>query len=155
MNNKYHVVQTQFLTKVLIKYENTFLMLKDIDGDQTNPRAGWETVGGHLEYGEDLEQALNREIKEETGLSNVKILFPFHTFLFYPDTDKSLGGIIYLAEAENKNVILDMKEHSEAKWCTLEDIEQMTESRGTQMEFAAYKSFLNALKEKQEFIDFA
>ncbi len=145
MNSKYHKLHTSFLAKVLIKHEDTFLLLKDINSDQLNPRAGWETVGGHLEKDEDFEMALKREILEETGLNNVTILFPFHTFLFYPDTEKSLGGVVYLASVENKDVVLDMKEHSEARWCTLSEIDQMTESRGTQIEFSAYKSFLDIL----------
>ena len=146
MNNKYYILNTIFLTKALIKRGDTFLILKDIDSDQSNDKKGWETPGGHIEKGEDLIDSLKREVFEETGLKDINILFPFHAFLFDPDTEKTMGGVVYITTCEKGEVSLDMKEHSIARWCTLAEIDKMSESRGLQQEFAAYKKFLELAK---------
>ena len=107
---------------------------------------GWESPGGHLEEGEDFEQALFRELKEETGLTRIKILCPVHCFLFYPAQENSLGGVVYLVEYLDGEVTLDNKEHSAYKWATLGEITHMEGTRGLHIEFDAYKQFLENIK---------
>ena len=33
----------------------------------------WENVGGNVECGEELEEAMKREIREETGITDIRI----------------------------------------------------------------------------------
>ncbi|MFH1454856.1 MAG: NUDIX hydrolase [bacterium] len=146
MKNNYYSIKTHFLVKILLKKGDRFLILKDNTKDIDNLKSGWESPGGHLEEGEDIEQALFRELKEETGLTDVKILCPVHSFLFYPGEENSLAGVIYLAEYTTGDINLDNKEHCAYRWLTLNEIAELEGTRGLLQEFSAYKKFIENTK---------
>lgn len=146
MKNNYYSIKTHFLVKILLKKGNHFLILKNNKKDVEDLNLGWESPGGHLEEHEDIEQALFRELKEETGLTDINVLFPIHSFLFYPGQENSLGGVVYLAEYVSGDVCLDNKEHFTYKWATISEIEQLGGTRGLLQEFTAYKNFLENIK---------
>lgn len=57
--------------KALIINENKLLILKGVLGRQIDGEFVWELPGGLLEYDEDIEKGLIREVYEETGLNIV------------------------------------------------------------------------------------
>ncbi|MBR0294721.1 MAG: 8-oxo-dGTP diphosphatase [Bacilli bacterium] len=58
-----------------IKKDNRYLMLYR-NKKANDPNAGkWMGVGGHIEKGETPDEAMKREIKEETGLSVKSYIF--------------------------------------------------------------------------------
>jgi argininosuccinate lyase/8-oxo-dGTP diphosphatase len=69
---------------------------------RSNPPFGWALPGGFVDYGESLEQAVKREVKEETGLE-VTSLEQFHTYSD-PDRDPRFHtiGTVFIAKAEGK-----------------------------------------------------
>src|SRR6185437_11567047 len=69
----------------------------------------WECVGGKIEFGENLEEALVREIREEVGLDVIveKIIY---ASTFKTDPSRQVVILTYLCSSENKNIVLS-KEH--------------------------------------------
>lgn len=85
----------------------------------------YELVGGHIEFGETIEKGLKREVKEELHI-DVKIENPFYVFTYLSENgDKHLVEIDYFAKMVNpsQSIRLNLKDHSEYKWITSEEID--------------------------------
>jgi len=69
---------------------------------RSNPPFGWALPGGFVDYGESLENAVTREMKEETGL-DLEGLRQFHTYS-EPDRDPRFHTIctVFLAKGKGK-----------------------------------------------------
>jgi ADP-ribose pyrophosphatase YjhB (NUDIX family) len=68
---------------------------------------GWALPGGFVDYGESLENAAERETKEETGL-DVQLIRQFHTYS-KPDRDPRHHSIstVFIASAQGSPVAAD------------------------------------------------
>ena len=64
----------------IIETDNGIILIK-----RKNPPAGWAIPGGFVDYGETLEEAAVREMKEETSL-DINLGRQFHTYS-NPDRD--------------------------------------------------------------------
>ncbi len=84
--------------------------------------SGWEFPKGGIEPSEEIESAIKREMKEETGQVPLKIQnHNFYGRYKYKKKvlgRKFIGQIFYLysAEVENEKIILDNHEHSDYLW---------------------------------------
>lgn len=58
----------------IIELENGIILI-----ERSNPPYGWALPGGFVDYGESLEEAVTREVKEETNM-NVVNLRQLHTY---------------------------------------------------------------------------
>lgn len=92
----------------------------------------WLPLGGHIELDEDPEQALFREVKEESGL-DIEVLgekpnrqFAGKTLLYCPtyldihdisETHRHIG-LVYFARAKSDNIQLAAREHDDIRWFT-------------------------------------
>ncbi len=78
---------------IIIAYRDGIVLVK-----RKNPPFGWAIPGGFVDYGESLEEAAVREVKEETGL-DVMLTRQFHTYSA-PGRDPRFHTIttVYLAE---------------------------------------------------------
>jgi 8-oxo-dGTP diphosphatase len=76
----------------------------------------WECVGGKIEFGEDLESALIREIKEEVSL-DVTVNKILYATTFKTNPSRQLVILTYLCGCKNRDVVLS-NEHSDYQWVT-------------------------------------
>ena len=75
----------------------------------------WEFGSGRVEYGEHPEDAVHREVREETGLE-VDIVEPVATFHFYRgDAREEAVGITFWCRYRAGELVLS-EEHDQAIW---------------------------------------
>ena len=83
----------------------------------------WECAGGKIEFGEELEAALVREIKEETGLT-VSVGAILYATTFMTDSTRQVVILTYLCRTNEATVRLS-KEHVDYRWCTKDQIKTL------------------------------
>ena len=107
--------------KALLFDQGKFLLVK-----RSNKARGehhyWELPGGRMEFGESPEEALLRELAEETGLS-AKILCPLQTWNFFREETTQIVGITFLCKTATSTVRLS-DEHEAFAWVHLDEISQ-------------------------------
>ena len=102
--------------KAIIIDDNKVLCLK-------NERNEWDIPGGKINFNEDIEQCLKREVKEETNLdiSNLKILNPFSLKF----NDVSVFIVVYSAEISCDSSIIISYEHSDYNFFSKSEIKNL------------------------------
>jgi 8-oxo-dGTP diphosphatase len=83
----------------------------------------WECVGGKLEFGEQLEEALVRETKEEVGL-NVTVGRVLYATTFNTNENRQVVIVTYLCKCETTEVSLS-DEHTEFLWASKGELKQL------------------------------
>jgi 8-oxo-dGTP diphosphatase len=107
----------------VIKQDDNILLLKRNAQRRTSPNK-WQTPSGFMKEGESAEEAVLREVKEETSLDGIieksgkafEVIDEWGRWIIIP-------FLISIKSADNKViVVIDTKEHSEFKWVKIEDI---------------------------------
>ena len=109
--------------------KNFYLLLSYPTGSR-RPKPYWDLPKGHVEKGEALEDTVKREVKEETGLEDIKIIPDFKETIkyFFKWEGKNILKFVtfYLAETKTNSVKIS-EEHIGYKWLPYnEAIKQLT-----------------------------
>ena len=119
--------------KALFERDGKILLVKD-------PKGVWELPGGRIEHGEEPEEALKRELREELGWTNVVVKNIVDAWSFsveVNDTDYHFIILTYLCSCD-EDVIKENEEYTKYKWMTPSEIESINMKDG-------YKRTINKL----------
>lgn len=102
------------VVKALITNNGKILIGKK-EETEGHPISGeWHILGGHLEKGEEFEEAVEREVKEETGLDvEVHQIIDVKTFAWDDGEKDSIQGLYHVEsdtrDAEAQEDLVDVK----------------------------------------------
>jgi 8-oxo-dGTP diphosphatase len=92
----------------------------------------WDIVGGHVEPGETLLDALRREVREETGWSVSVVLAEIgeHSYTGDDGLDRVETDYLVRVDGDLSRPRLEVGKHTESRWITRDDIAVLDENRG-------------------------
>jgi 8-oxo-dGTP pyrophosphatase MutT (NUDIX family) len=100
---------------------NGRILLMRRSATESNRAKEWETPGGHLEPGETIQAAAQREILEETGLTIHEI--GAYALRFELRDGEGYGLMVGAKAAQgNNNIQMDLAEHDRYEWVWPEDL---------------------------------
>jgi len=109
-------------THGLIKKNGKYLLILRSPVNDYKPNE-WDLPGGTIEFGEEPEKALIREISEETELK-IKINKPIFIYSELQG-ERHQFWIVYKCEYASGEIKLNPEEHSEYKWLDLNEIDKL------------------------------
>ena len=104
----------------LIKKDGKYLVLHRSSVKDYMPGL-WDIPGGTVEFGEDHNEALAREVLEETVLK-IKPIKPIYIYSFISNHERHQFQIVYECEYLGEVVKLNPEEHDEFKWVSVDEI---------------------------------
>lgn len=137
------------VNRCVIEDDGKILLVKRSAHDANNPGL-WEVPGGKLDNGQNLLDALKREVAEETGL-DVEPTSPLAYTVSFLITDGKYAGMPYVALFSLAKIVSGSvkisDEHEDFVWCSYGDCynyELTNETREALEYIAKERSILNS-----------
>jgi 8-oxo-dGTP diphosphatase len=95
----------------------------------------WELVGGHIEFGEDIEQGLKRELLEELNIE-IAIEQPIGAFTYMANADTHSVEVIYLAKIVDESTLkVDPDAAQAVQWVSREEAKKLYDNSNAEFPF--------------------
>jgi Ca2+/Na+ antiporter len=140
-NNNKAFLRHVTVNAMVIKNNQILLGLRGtLNGKPISESGKWGLLGGFFNHGENLIQAIKREVMEESGweINNLK-LFRINDNPKRPMEDRQNVDIIFIANAVKQTGVSD-EEVSKLQWFDLDKIPEMAFDHGDSIEL--YKKYL-------------
>ncbi len=85
----------------------------------------WQPVTGGMEEGETREEALRREVIEETGVKNIVTVIEGLYYFEFSDPNLNQEYVYGVEISSSEEIVFDHKEHSEYRWCSFQEALQL------------------------------
>lgn len=108
------------LKALLVNAEGQVLLLRRCHSDTLAPDE-WDTPGGKMHFGETPEEALRREVLEETGITIARVRRVLNVWTLLKSESKQLVGITYVCDHDGGEVRLSA-EHDDYSWVDVAEI---------------------------------
>lgn len=99
------------------------LLLADVTGFRDGSEPYWDLPGGRIEEGDDEEATLRKEIREETGVTELRSMMYLHSVISshiipIKDSDRMAGLVlrIWQVEIPDDSVVTISEEHTDYEW---------------------------------------
>jgi 8-oxo-dGTP diphosphatase len=123
--------------KAIIQFVDKYLIIQRDKNDETGANT-WEFPGGKVEFGESFEDALIREVKEETNL-NISVDKLLYATTFMTDPTRQVFLLAYKCSAFQDIIKLSF-EHSHYLWSNKEQLSEML-AEGIKKDMDKYQAF--------------
>ena len=135
-------MRTSVCVKTVVRRGERILIVRRSEQDPIGP-GDWEFPGGTVEWEETCEEALARELREETGLklTDWKLLY-VSSFLVEPD--RKMYALTYESEAEGEVCL--SKEHQAYCWADEEEAAELL-LPGVYRDYSAYRKRMGEKRE--------
>ena|SRR5688572_29557138 len=111
-------VQRVAMKAVLINRGRVLLLREAATYGDGTQRGRWHMPGGRIEPGEHWQEALKREVLEETGIQDFKVLHPVFVGEWFPTikgTPTHIVAMFHMCESKSDKVVLST-EHDKYEW---------------------------------------
>ena len=115
------VIRMDKILSFIVNEYNEILLLKGSKNDPQFKKSFWYVVTGACEkYDLNREETVKREIKEETGIDNIKDIFYLNWIFKYTSLGMECTEYAYITFVQKEKIILN-EENIDYKWCDKEE----------------------------------